>query len=76
MISRCQAGLLLNSQSSAGFVDHAGDLDITAQGQPSDTIFGVTDLAFEDRKPGIEEEVELLHPGFEDAGGDEVSEFM
>src|SRR6202012_2027153 len=50
-------GRLLHLLFVHALVDHAGDLDITAKGYPAETIFGVTDLSFEKREPGVEEQV-------------------
>ena len=57
-------------------VDHAGDLDITAQRQPSQTVFRVLVPELEEREPGVEEDVELLDADVEDAGHEEVPEFV
>jgi hypothetical protein len=57
-------------------VDHTRDLDITAQGQPSDPIGRLTALLFEKRELHIEKEEKLLDPGLEQFGGDKMPELV
>ena len=82
---RCHAGF---DRNSSGFgrrlhlllvhtlVDHACDLDITSEREPSDTVFGVAALPLEEREPRIKEYVELFDADLEYARHDEVSELV
>ena len=57
-------------------VDHAGDLAVSAQRQPAQPVFGVAALEFEERKPRVEEDIELVDADFEDPRHEEVSQFV
>jgi len=57
-------------------VDHAGDLDISAQRQPSQTVLGVSAFEFEQREPRVEEDVEFLDADFEHPRHDEVTHLV
>ena len=57
-------------------VDHARDLDVAAQRQPAQSVFGVPAAELEEREPRVEEDVELLDADAEDARHDEVSQLV
>ena len=57
-------------------VDHAGNLHIAAERNPSYAVSGFSLFEFEQREPRIEEEVELFHPRAEKAREKEMSEFV
>ena len=56
-------------------IDHAGNLDIAAKGQPADGVGGVTvlGLPLKWREPWVEEETKLLYSYLEELGKEEVS---
>ena len=57
-------------------VDHAGYLDVAAQRQPAEAVFGLAAPELEEREPRVEEEVELVDAGLEELGRDEVAELV
>ena len=59
-------------------VNHAGYLHIASERKPSDAVLGVTVFGFipEQGKPRVEEEIELLHPYFEQAGKEIMPSFV
>ena len=63
---------LLRHKSLAAVVER----HITAQWQPADAILRVTYLTLEERKPGVEEDVELVDTCANHTRGDVVSELV
>ena len=57
-------------------VDHAGNLDVAAEREPTDAVHRFSDFLLPQGALDVEEEEELLDAGLEEARGDEVSEFV
>ena len=86
MMSLCHAGFVRNSQGCGAcllhllrvhrLVDHTCQRHVTTHRQPADTILRVANLTLVERKPGVEEEVELLDTHTEDACRDVVAKLV
>ncbi len=57
-------------------VDHARDLDVTAERHPTHAVNGVAYSLLPQREPRVEEQVEPLDPHPESPGEDEVPELV
>jgi hypothetical protein len=59
-------------------VDHTGYFAIAPKGKPADSVLGRTVMRpeFEQRKPGIEEQVEFIYLHFENACEKKVPELV
>ncbi|MEY3194487.1 MAG: hypothetical protein RIQ78_584, partial [Bacteroidota bacterium] len=57
---------------------HTGYFDVTAEGQPSDTIFSFSFFSFPEgiKRGEVEEEIEFFDPSFEPFSGSEMPHFM
>ena len=82
-------GFLLHGFRVQGFVDHAGDLAVAAEGQPPDPVLGLPFLRLREqpREPApaggeefhaahVEEQEELLHADMEEFGKGKMPQLM
>ena len=70
-------GLFLHLLHVQGFVDHAGDLAVAAEGEPADAELRLAPVPARQRFAAyVEEEVEFFDTDLEEAGPQEVAELM
>ena len=63
----CTTQTLISPGTQLSTLSNGQDIELTAQWQPSHTIFGFTILRFElkEREPGVKEQIELGHTNLE-----------